>query len=482
MDALNLGVAATNHFRKAWYSRGLRQAVLMIVGNSLATGLAAVALLIISRILGPAQFGEFTVGFAIVLILVRINDFGLSTAVLKYAGGSQDQDIRNFVYTLTLSYKLAFSLVLAVFGFFGAEWLASVLNFDNPWLLRLAFTLGLATTYYEHLLAVLQSLRRFTQAVIINAIQAGAKLLGASLSLAAGAWSGSTNFLFGSLGSVSSTLGSMSSLLGSVNFLFGFYILSPIVPVLWWRVWAPGVAWWQRMSWWQILIGWRKELHDKSLAQWSHTRRKVLSLARHSAVGLVAAGLIENIDILFLQHHLDSYETGIYGGASRIALLFAMVAYSLGNVLNPRVARYRTRDHLQKFIKKAWGLVILAGLGLMVLWPLASPLIWWTIGPEYLAGVGVLQILLAASFLAIASMPFIALFYSFDADWYFSVSGIVQLAIVITGNALLVPIFDLDAAAWTRLASRIFLFGFTVSCGLYLYHKHYVLKQEPALF
>jgi O-antigen/teichoic acid export membrane protein len=106
--------------------------------------------------------------------------------------------------------------------------------------------------------------------------------------------------------------------------------------------------------------------------------------------------------------------------------------------------------------------------------PFARWFILLTIGGEYLAGLPILIILVAASFLALASMPFIALFYSFDASWYFSISGVAQLAIVLLGNLLFVPRYGLAAAAWTRLATRLFLFGFSAGVGLYLYYRKYV--------
>lgn len=73
-------------FRQIIFSQGLQQTALTVVGNMAGTALSAVALIIISRILGPSEFGQFSVGFAIVLILIKVNDVGLSAIVLKFAG------------------------------------------------------------------------------------------------------------------------------------------------------------------------------------------------------------------------------------------------------------------------------------------------------------------------------------------------------------------------------------------------------------
>src|SRR5260221_3084960 len=83
-------------------------------------------------------------------------------------------------------------------------------------------------------------------------------------------------------------------------------------------------------------------------------KTQIWQLAQHSAVGIVSAGLIENIDILFVQRYLSPFETGLLAGVSKIAMMLLLIAYSLGNVLYPRVARYQDRHHLNVYLKKAF--------------------------------------------------------------------------------------------------------------------------------
>lgn len=414
---------------KLLQSTGLRQSVFTIVGNLLGTGLAAVAVILFIRILGPEKYGEFSVGFALVLILTRLNDFGLNPVIVKYASEAKTQDEKNFIYSFTLHKKLIVSAILLMTGGLFYQQIATALNLTEPLIILFSFTFGLATIYYEYLLSVLQSLHLFGKTVLINALQSITKLLAA-------------------IGLV---------FLGTHNLLppYFWYIFAPFIPVLLFKFLVPS---WVKLDF---------SLVNKSLA------KKIWQLASHAGIGLLAAGMIENIDILFVQKHLTSYETGLYGGVSRIALLFAVVAYSLGNVLNARVARYRSVEHLARYFKKA---VILAGLVLLsflIFIPLASPTLLFTIGPEYLSGVNILLILTAGSFFALAAIPFIALFFALEANWYFSVSGILQLIIVLAGNFFFVPVYGLEAAAWTRFATRLFLLLFTVLAGWLMFKKQY---------
>jgi O-antigen/teichoic acid export membrane protein len=208
--------------------------------------------------------------------------------------------------------------------------------------------------------------------------------------------------------------------------------------------------------------------------------RKLLSaMAAHSAVSLIAAGVIENIDVFFVQRYLSTSEVGLLSAVSKISMMIMLVAYSLGNVLNPRVARYHHRADLAAYLQKAAILCVISLLGFLAFIPLARLSILLTIGSQYQDGLPILLILVGSAFLTIALIPFVALFYSFKAEWYFSLSGIGQLLIVLIGNGVFVPQFGLAASAWTRLVARLFLFIFTVVGGVFLYWRH--TKKSPAL-
>lgn len=414
---------------------GVWQSVLTIVGNTLATGLSALALILISRLLGPERFGEFSVGFAVVLILNKINDLGLNATLLKFIPPAQsDRAQVNRIFSYTTQLKIGVAGGILLIGALLTPALAKVLNFPEPTILFLAFGLSFASTAYEQLLTLLQALHKFGEAVLVNALQSSTKLIGIAL-------------LY------------VLTFSQSVP-IFSFYMLAPVVPLM--------VSGWLLPRWIKLSL---KPARIPESA-------KILNLAKHSAIGFVAAGLIENVDLLFVQRYLSTYETGLMAGVSKIAAMLVLIGYSLGNVLYPRVARYHEQSHLQKYLKKSWILVGATVIGFLAFLPFAPLSIALTIGPEYAAGVNVLYILVAASFLTIATVPFLALFYTFKADWYFSVAGVLQLAIVVFGNLVFVPSYGLAGSAWTRLVMRIFLFFFTAGIGLWLYHRKYVAKVQ----
>jgi len=414
-------------------SEGLRQSALVMGGTFFATGFSAIAIILISRILGPATFGEFSVGFALALILNRFNDLGLSFALQKFAARETTIEQKNKLFSFATRIKLLAFLFICIIGILVYLPLSRLLNFSQPLIILAAFVFSAGTTAYEHLQAILQSLHRFSQSVIANILQAILKTLGA------------IGFYFFSL--KNSTL------------IFSYYLLAPLLPVFLSLKLVP--------SWFKIQLN-QDFIKEKKL---------LTSIASHASIAYLSAGIIENIDILLVQKYLNTFEAGLLGGVSRIALLFSLVAYSLGTVLNPRVARYREKIHLQKFIKKASLIAALSLIGFLSLIPISKWMLIFTIGPDYLSGLNILNLLLASSFLTIAVIPFIAMFFSFEADWYFSVSGAAQLIMILAGNLIFVPIYGLPAAAWTRLITRLSLFIFTSLLAFYLYHREYVAKK-----
>ncbi len=424
--------------KRLFSSQGLNQSLLVMGGNVVAQGMSAIALIIISRNLGPLLFGEFMVGFALVILLSKINDLGLTYAQQKFIPNMTDRKDQNQLFSAIIQLKLIVTSIIVVLGTLSVPLLSQLLGFSNQHILYLAVWLSLATAGFEQISAMLQALLRFPQAVIANVLQGGMKLAGILL-----LW--------------------ISTISSAANY-FLIYMLSPITPVL------IGKA--------LIGPGRKLNLSKNYVADW----QKIGRMTKHSAIAFIAAGVIENIDILMVQGYLQEYEAGLYGGVSRIALLIAMFAFSLATVLNPRVARYKEKKHLDAYLKKVVYVTIFSLAGLFILWPFSHMLIKLTIGAEYGMGARALQLLLAASFTLIITVTLIAPFFSFPrAEWYFSSAGIIQLVSLISFNIILLPGFGLLGAAWARLLSRLILLGYTGVILLLVYRRTYKPPSESAI-
>lgn len=410
-------------------SEGLKHSALTIFSYSFASAFSALAIILISRLLGPVDFADFSVAFSLSLILNRLNDFGFSIVIQKIVGGEWRRPKINAYLSLVLKYRLVISLVLLLVGLLFAESIATYLQIANPWLIPLTFLSSLPVSYFEISQVTLQSLAKFKLAAY--------------------------NYLLPSVLKFLMALTVYLLKIENVPLILSLYMFSCLPGLV--------VAEWLKPRWikYQLAQVFKKE------------QTKIFSLLKHSAFALIASGIIDNIDIIFAKHYLSSYEAGLLAGVSRIAMLLYVVAYSLATVLNPRVTAYHRQKDFSAFLKKAWAITALAVLGFFVSLPFAPILVKWTIGTQYLAGMDSLIVLLAVGFLSIIIVPFSATFYAFRSNRYFSLSAFLQLAIMLVGNFVFVPQLGLAASVYTRLAARVALLLLTWAMLWWSYKREF---------
>ena len=399
-------------------SDGLRFSILTLGSYMLAALLAAVTIIVISRFLGPVDFALFSTAMALSMIINQFNSFGLSVVIQKYVGGSHQSERISRFLSVCLRYRLFLSLLITSLGLIFAKQIAAYLQLDHQWLMVVTILCSLAPTYFDSSQVTLQSLGKLKLAAINYLLPALLKFALAIL-IFVFKWQ-------------------------SVELILALYLLSTIPSII--------------LAEWKLLPLVKYQL----LGSFPKEEKLVLQMLKHSAFAVLALGLIDNVDLLIAKHYLSNYETGLLAGASRIAMLLAVVSGALASVLFPRVAKYRDRSNLRNFLNKAW-LVALLLLASMVAIPFLSPwLIKLSIGAAYLPANAALNLLLIAGVLNIISVVFTAPFYAFTSNRYFSLAAFLQLVLILLGNLLFVPTFGLMASALTRLVVKIVLLLFTL--------------------
>lgn len=430
---MNLMIAL---FARLNQSEGLKHSILTVFSYGFASFFSAIAIILISRLMGPSNFADFSVAFSLSLMLNRINDFGFSTVIQKfvggaYASGKQTENISAYL-SIILKWRLLISLLITCIGIIFQSQIAAYLHISNPLLIPLTFIFSLPVSYFELAQITLQSLSQFKVAAYNYLLPSFIKFIMAVVIF----------FLK----------------IDNVTLILSIYLLSSLPSLL--------IAEFSKPKWVKYLF------KEKFKEQQTH----IFSLLRHSFFAVVATGIIENIDALFAKHYLSAYEAGLFAGASRIAMFLYVVAYALGSVLNPRVTAYKNRLNFNSYIKKS---IVIAGLsiiGFLLSLPLAAPLIHWTIGPAYAESNYVLMILMSSGFIGIASTPFIATFYMFKNNNYFSLAAFLQISIILIGNIYFVPLFGSTAGAYTRVVAKLALLLFTVWMLWKNYKKEFVSK------
>lgn len=416
---------------------GLAQVLLLSTGNAVGMVISAIALILYSRHLGPAEFGIFSVAFAFMQIIVRVADFGTNMAAERAIArvSHLDQSQSDSLIRTTLGLKIASFVLVGTISWLLAPWIThSLLHLDNIALIHSAIVLALGTIMFEYSTLVSQATHRFVLVAHITIAQGIGKLVFSLILM----WQG--------------VLTAASGL-----WIYGL---------------MPGVG---------AVIAFRSAPIALSLpTHWRQNLAQILSVAKWTGVAALALTIADNLDVLMVQSLMSSFDAGIWSGAVRIAAFANLIGWSLGSVLNVRVARYHTKVHLSSYLGKAWKLSLAVFLGLVALIPLSSLAINLTIGSSYTVATAPLQILLISTALYGATAPFAALFYAFDRPQYYAIAGLLQTILLIAGDYLLIPRYGLEGSAWVRVGIRLILFIFTILYALRAYHNHFVSRKRIA--
>ncbi len=410
----------------------LRYTFVSIFGSLGASILAAIALILLSRQFGPTHFGQFSSAFALVLILAKVNDLGLSVATTKLIS-KNDPLSQKISLVLITRYRLALSALIASFGILFTHWYCQSFSPSNCVLILLAFLFTFATSFFEHAQLSMQARRQFGLASLLNILQGFLKLLFI------------LPFILWNWGS-----GSTPDYLVATSFFV--YLLAPFVPVALILLIKPQ------------FLGWslQQPQNQEETNHESAIKSKVISICRQAGLGIVLISLIDNLDILLVQTLLNDYDTGLLAGASGIASVLAVIASAIGGVLNPLVTRFQSAAQLKRYWQKAWLVVAGSVLGFVASYFIAQPLLLLTLGPSFIEALPLLHYLLAAGFISIAITPFCAYFYTTKDQWYFTFAAVGQFILLIVGNLLMIPIWGVSGAVITRLIVKIILFFGTV--------------------
>lgn len=409
----------TGLITQMWNSEGLRATALVSGGNIIGSGLSAVAMLIISRRLGPKDFGIFSAAFSLLLLVSRVIDLGVNLAIQREMSRGAHGDRRHFkryVVNAGLIKVLSCGL-LVVLGWVYAPVIAvDWLHIDDVNLIRASIILSTLTIFYEFYVSTIQALHRFSEAAIISVSQGVVKFV--------------------------SILGLIKGGQLNVSLAFYTYALTPGLVLL------PMIRHLEKFSGsWQV---------DTDLM------KRIWQAAQWMSIAIISAALADSIDILLIQRFLNSQETGLYSAASKITLFVNLISLSLITVLSVRVARYHQIEHLNAYIRKAKWVALAGFIGTALLIPVSGFLVYFTVGNEYEGGISSLSWLLLASGLSTATGPYAALFYLFDRPMYYAWSGILLMVSLIAFDWIMIPIWGIDGAGMAKLIARLLVLVFTL--------------------
>jgi len=406
-------------FQLSVKSSAVTQSLTAFLGNILSSFIFATALILISRLLGPQQFGIFSIATALIVMFSRIIDSGLNAVMTRFLPEIKENKTQA---KQLIKQVLWWRLWICVFGIIGM-WLLgpeiqNILNYQQPELWGSIILGAILLVIFNHCITIMSTFDKYAQVNMLLIVQGMIKLVSILVVILLG--------------------------YGVTQSLVFLYAVAPIITIF--------------LSW-KWLKEWLWMMPAKISATW---QQAIIRFAPHSLVGTFALVIISHIDLLFVQSNFSSFDTGIYAGASRITQVVTAITLSSATVFNNRATRYHDRATQKKYLQKSLIVTLLSVMGFVCFVPVSKLIIMLTIGPEYISGLSVLLILVANAFLGLALIPYISFFYALDVPQYFSIGGILQAVTIVAINSLYLTQFGLTAAAYSRLIATIIFGLYTV--------------------
>lgn len=414
---------------EVFLSKTAKNTLITLAGNIFNALVILFLNIFISRVIGPSNFGLFSVALTFYLACFDIFGFGIEQGIVRFVSlhegkGEQGQSSKY----IRLAFKIRFltCLLMILLAVVAPEPLA-VKVFNNQ-----KFTSLFTVVFLGQSVALLMSL-------VVSIFQAYQKFIAFSLLYGI---TGLLRLLL-TIGLVVLNLVNLESLLAvfvfspAVTFLVGFYFLpkqfisSRDTPDTFKNLF--------NFSKWIILWGITSTIHTK-------------------------------LDIFMIVRFLGDYATGIYSAASRLTLGIIWINSSIVQVLTPKYTRSQSNQELTHLIKKGFmgiGPIIIAMAIAIFLSPIIIPLIY---GQAYIEAVTILKLLLIAMIFFMLSTPCMVSLTALGKSNAIGIISLFQVPLVFFGNLLLIPALGIRGAAITSIISNFFVFFVS---AIYVYNRTY---------
>ena len=381
------------------------------------TGFAASVLM--ARGLGPEGLGRYALVMSLAGMAASLSDLGLGQTAIRYAARSiaaGQQDLQFAV--MRWAFRMRMVLVLLITAAF---MLAAPVVARNAWhdpALAPYIRLGLLGGCFTALGAIptlyFQSLRRFGVNAAIQSAQRIFFFLGIAVIAWCSAWS-LTHVLY-------------AQLLAGAAAAMAFLAMVP-----------------RRAIWQKNEDGgrggtfWKAPAVDQHVATHELDRQSVHGFAFYQMISTLTVLLTLQADVWLMGYFLDQEQLGIYSAASRFALPLTIVLGGLNTALWPRASALRTLSDTRRLLQKTFGVslgIAAAGTAYSLAAPLLAP---WLFGEAYSGGILIGQLLCLRTCLSILICPVGVVGYSLGLVRVYWLINVVQLALVVGLNVVLLP-------------------------------------------
>ncbi len=377
------------------------------------------ATVILARALGPAEFGDFSLFFALLVPFSIATQF-IDITYVRQATTPGGAD-RGMLLRASLTLKLV------VVGL----------------LLLAAYPLGLLLAHYA-----------------FGRPELALPLAGA---VAAGALIGITTLWASVYLAVQRYI--PFSILNSVFYLL---VLAALVPIFVGNVKLTAAAAYWIFVFAAVVLGVVGLTRIRRLTRGTNADRSTLNSIFRFGKWLVVANLVDvigkRLDLIAVAHYVSKADVGLYSAALRITIIASLLTSALSGFLLPRVARaLGSRRALGTYVRESLSISALIVVGVGVLWLIAPMLASGLFGTSYAGAASLTRIILLGTLFNAISAPLASLFLAEETPRRIVLFGSGRIVVILAVTIALAPALGARGAAWAFAAAEAFALVYAAS-------------------
>ncbi|WP_219834874.1 oligosaccharide flippase family protein [Paenibacillus sp. R14(2021)] len=420
---------AGNKLQTIFQNRLFQNLSVVFSENIITRALNFVIILLLSLHLGPQEYGKYSYLFVNIAFCSALFDFGMENTAVRFT--AKDKTKTTVYFGLYLTVKLSILLLIcAALILFGKDVLHLLGRSDMaPYLPY--FIVGFLG---ESLLFVndtyLQAIQRFKLRAIINITRF------------------ITSLLF-----IAALYVNHAIMLKYVCFLFFLPLLISIFFIVKYVLFLKA-----------YLV---QRIDRQVLKEIFHYEKWMFMIS-------IPNNTLGRIDFLMISIWVAYDQLGIYNVAFQLSAIVAFLPFVLSKVMLPSMAELKPADVVaftRKMIKPT--LIICAGMLLLI--PLARPVITIVLGPSYEPSISILQFMLVSAIIAFGLIPIEQAIYSLGMPKFITVGKCVQILVIVLLITATVPFLGAIWAAISVAIARL-LYGVLIS----LFYRNYTKKTFSA--
>ena len=391
---------------------------IVIAGNGVAMIAGMAFTVVLSRHLGPADFGVLSTAMAVMAVAAGFSTLGLRTAMVRFVASLRDEhaEAALFIQRFTLVIVLVLGSLIAIGGLLLAGPLADIILGDRSlaWVIRFSFlgAFGVALTVYVS--ATLQAYQAFVKLSAFTIALSASRIVVVLMLLS----------------------------MGVLTLKSGVLAMS-LVPIV---VVTLGV----------VLIPKMMVSSARTAEQRKHAAQ-FLSFSKWIALSFISTTVLAQIDVIMVAHFRDAEEVGIYAAAVRLAMVIQLFIASVVTALLPEVSRMKDREQFIAFVRKfssiaVPGTAVLLAIALVLTGPVTT-LIY---GAAYAGSGSLFQIFAVGLAISFIANPISLILYALDRPGLLTGIHFAQLALALAGYWFITPMFGVTGAASVKMGVGVF--------------------------